>query len=88
MTMLAKRRYGMVATDKISGFSGIVIGFAQYVTGCDQYLVAPKIEDDKPGVLPESHWFDVNRLKFKKAPKPVKIATKRNRGACKAAPRK
>lgn len=40
------------------------------------------------GDLPESHWFDVNRLTFKKAPKPVKIATKRTRGAGKPAPRK
>lgn len=88
MSLLAKKRYGMTAMDKITGFVGTVTGFAQYITGCDQYLVAPQVDPEKPGELPESHWFDVNRLNFKKAPKPVKIATKRTRGACKPAPRK
>jgi hypothetical protein len=88
MSLLAKKRYGMIATDKMTGFSGLVVGFAQYITGCDQYLVAPQVAPEKPGDLPESHWFDVNRLKFKKVPKPVKINTKRTRGAGKPAPRK
>jgi len=36
---------GKKAKDKITGFVGIIIGRAQYLTGCDQYaLVAEVVE--------------------------------------------
>ena len=58
---------GSKAKDKITGFTGIVTGRAQYLTGCDQYILAQAAT--KEGVCPTS-WFDENRLEVLKD-KPV-----------------
>lgn len=46
---------------KITGFKGIVTGHAEYLTGCDQYLVQPECQSNVES-YPESHWFDEGRL--------------------------
>ena len=35
---------GLTATDRITGFKGYIIGVVAYVTGCDQYLLQPKMK--------------------------------------------
>ena len=45
--------------DKITGFQGAVIGIVEYLTGCKQLLVQPKVKD---GAWVESHWLDVDRV--------------------------
>ena len=50
---------GQKAKDKITGFEGILIGRAEYLTGCDQYgLVAPM----RDGKLCPTEWFDEGRI--------------------------
>lgn len=44
---------GVTVTDKITGF-------VQYLTGCNQCLVAPPLSAD--GGVREAAWFDVQRL--------------------------
>jgi hypothetical protein len=51
---------GITAKDKITGFQGVVAGFCQYISGCNQALLIPKIGEN--GDFKESHWFDVQRL--------------------------
>lgn len=51
---------GITVKDKITGFSGIVTGFVQYISGCNQALVAPRVGSD--GRQGDSCWFDVQRL--------------------------
>ena len=46
--------------DKITGFEGVATGHAQYISGCNQALLAPKVDAD--GGLRNSQWFDVQRL--------------------------
>ena len=50
---------GKKARDKISGFEGVITGRAQYLTGCDQYVLAPPI---KNGEMQKSEWFDEGRI--------------------------
>jgi hypothetical protein len=69
--------------DQISGFKGLVTGRCAYISGCDQALVAPSV--DKDGKLPDSQWFDVQRLIVVDA-KPVSLDNTRTPGADKAAP--
>lgn len=45
--------------DIITGFEGIVTGKCQYITGCDQVLVQPRVKDD--GSKAEGGWFDSDR---------------------------
>lgn len=52
-------KLGVKARDKITGFEGIIIGRAQYITGCDQYVIAPKA---KKGRCESAQWFDEGRV--------------------------
>lgn len=51
--------FGKKAKDKITGFEGIIIGKIQYLTGCDQYGIAPEAKDGK---VNDTNWFDTGRV--------------------------
>jgi hypothetical protein len=53
---------GFTVTDKITGFKGIVVGYVNYLTGCSQALVQPRIKAD--GSPNESLWLDVQKLEI------------------------
>jgi hypothetical protein len=52
---------GQKAKDKITGFSGILVGRCQYITGCDQYGIAPPA---KAGKTESTQWFDEGRIEI------------------------
>jgi hypothetical protein len=54
---------GQKAEDKITGFYGTIIGRAQYLTGGDQYCLAPPIRQGINEVQ-KSEWFDEGRIKI------------------------
>lgn len=54
-------KLGQKAKDKITGFEGVLIGRASYITGCDQYLVQPPLKDD---AFREGKWVDEGRLEI------------------------
>jgi hypothetical protein len=49
----------ITAKDQLTGFTGKITGHADYITGCDQYLIQP---DAKEGEWKEARWFDEGRL--------------------------
>ena len=51
--------------DVVTDFEGIVIGRVEYLTGCNQCLVTPKI--DKDGKRQTGEWFDEQRLQVLEA---------------------
>ena len=51
-------KLGHQIEDKITGFQGAVIGIVEYLTGCKQLLIQPRVKD---GAWVESHWIDVDR---------------------------
>lgn len=51
---------GVQAEDNITGFKGAVTGRVEYVTGCLQYCLTPRVDDE--GKRRDSEWFDENRL--------------------------
>lgn len=51
---------GTRVRDRITGFSGVVTGYVQYISGCNQVLVNPGV--DKDGKLMDGNWFDVQRV--------------------------
>ena len=53
-------KLGDEARDKVSGFKGIVTCAAQYITGCDCYMLTSKKCGD------DGKWFDVGRLEVTK----------------------
>jgi hypothetical protein len=75
---------GMEVQDKISGFRGTVTGRCEYITGCTQFLVQPKLKED--GSFVESRWIDEDRVEVLDAPRVVLSIKKQ--GADKEAPRR
>jgi len=53
--------FGKKATDKVTGFKGIITGKCFYMYGCAQYLLVGKV--DKEGKN-ESNWYDEGRIKI------------------------
>jgi len=66
----------------ITGFEGLVTGRCEYITGCDQYLVQPKVKD---GSHVDGKWLDDNRLE-KQDVEILKLAVGEKPGACESAP--
>lgn len=58
-----EKNLGKQGKDKITGFCGIIVGYIQYLTGCNQqYGIVPQsLEGGKP--IP-SEWFDVDRIEI------------------------
>jgi hypothetical protein len=54
-------RHGTPVEDLVTGFKGVVTGTVQYITGCNQCLVQPRVAAD--GAYRESMWIDEQRLK-------------------------
>lgn len=61
---------GTKVRDVITGFEGMATGRAEYLTGCVQVCVSPRIGDD--GKVRDSHWFDEDRLEVVDA-KPIAL---------------
>ena len=58
---------GKKGTDTITGFTGIIIGYVQYSTGCNQYLIVPKCSKGETNKKPEGHWIDDSRIIIKES---------------------
>lgn len=54
--------HGDKVRDQLSGFEGVISGRADYITGCNQYLVSQPV--DKDGKHREGRWFDEQRLEL------------------------
>ena len=54
-----KIEMGREYKDKITGFRGICTGKAEYISGCSQVLITPKV---KKGEGTKAEWFDEQRL--------------------------
>lgn len=55
-------KLGNEVLDTITGFQGVVVGIASYLTGCNQMCVQPMCKAEDKGTYPESKWFDEGRL--------------------------
>ncbi len=85
-----KYKLGIEAKDKVTGFKGIIMGYAQYLTGCDQYVIQPLCDEKKLGDYPDSSWFDEGRIETLKKKRTVtakKVAGKK-KGCDYSAPKK
>ena len=51
--------------DKITGFKGVCTGYCEYISGCNQALLAPRVGKDGKSV--DAGWYDVQRLEQTKA---------------------
>lgn len=52
-------KLGTTVEDIITGFTGMVTGRVEYISGCNQLLVQPRV--DKNGAFQPQQWFDEER---------------------------
>ena len=52
--------FGKMGKDKVTGFEGIITGCCEYLYGCSQYLLTPKVKEDN--TKQDGHWFDEGRI--------------------------
>lgn len=71
---MGKLKNGQKVRDSITGFEGVITGHADYISGCEQYLVQPAV--DEKGAFVNSLWFDEQRLDFVKE-KTVRLVNKK-----------
>ena len=55
-------RLGLKVRDKVTGFEGIATAKCEYINGCIQYGVTPKIGED--GKYPDCQYLDYKRLEI------------------------
>lgn len=53
---------GSRVRDRITGFEGIITARIEFLTGCDRYIVQPRV--DKDGKVPRSETFDEATLEL------------------------
>ena len=78
-------KLGQKVRDKITGFTGLVTGKVEYITGCNQVLVCPPVKDD--GTLVDSNWFDEQRIDVVEA-RPLRMDNSKANGPDKPAPKR
>jgi len=69
--------------DKITGFKGVCTGYCEYLSGCNQALLIPRVSKD--GKSPDGGWYDVQRLE-RVGKKIVKLDNSETPGCDMAAP--
>ena len=74
---------GRRVKDRITGFTGVVTGRVEYITGCNLVLVAPPLGPD--GALRDSAWFDEQHVTYVDEER-ITIDNGSNPGFDKAAP--
>lgn len=57
-----KIQLGLEAKDKVTGFKGVIIGKAEYLTGCNQYGLCPPVSAE--GKKVDTEWFDEGRIEI------------------------
>lgn len=72
--------------DKITGFQGVATGYVNYISGCNQVLLAPHVSDD--GSMRDSYWFDVQRVEVISGSGTIILHNEQNLGFDKAAPKR
>lgn len=78
-------RFGKKARDKVTGFTGVITGRADYMYGCSQLVLAPAV--DKDGKMADGHWFDEGRIEIlEEAVKPSSVQASRPGGPQRDAP--
>lgn len=53
---------GLEAKDKITGFTGIIIGRCEHLFGCNTYGIAPRNYDTEKNKRGDTEWFDEGRI--------------------------
>jgi len=74
---------GDTVRDRITGFEGVVTGRVEYITGCNQLLVSPRVKD---GAKQDACWFDEQRCEVDVSAERIVLDNSKTPGADMPAP--
>jgi len=57
-------KLGRKVRDKVTGFEGIATSRVEYINGCIQYGVTPKVKKDDRTAYPDSTYVDEGQLEL------------------------
>lgn len=57
-----KESFGLTGKDIITGFTGVITGACSYISGCDQFLLAPR--KNEAGEVKDGQWYDSSRVEI------------------------
>ncbi len=80
-----KLNLGWTYIDKVTGFRGVAVGRVEYLTGCNQVLLVPRV--DKDGKEVESKWLDEQRLDVDESAAPIQLNNEQTPGFDAPAPK-
>ena len=60
---MSNQNIGLLGTDKRSGFTGTITGWAEFSYGSPQYLLTPKSRTKDE--YRDSYWFDIELIEVK-----------------------
>lgn len=81
-----KTELGSTVTDEITGFTGIVTGRVEYISGCNQLLVTARVGAD--GAVKDPQWFDEQRCAVDSSKPKLVLKNEASPGFDKAAPKR
>jgi len=64
---------GCTAKDIVTGFTGVVTGKAEYMTGCVQFSLTPGV--DSNGKFQDNQWVDEGRLEVMQDVKLIEVVS-------------
>lgn len=76
--------HGKTYKDKVSGFIGVCTGIADYISGCKQALLIPRV--GKGGTAVDGAWYDVQRLEEQVGIAQICLNNRKTPGCDKQAP--
>lgn len=80
-------KLGQKAKDKVTGFTGIIIGVVDYLYGCKQYGIVPQVKKNAEKVE-GAVWFDEGRIEILgKGILPEEVKVKKSGGINNDAPK-
>lgn len=83
---MKKIKLGTKVIDKVTGFTGIATSRVEYINGCVQYGVTPKVKKDDTTAYPESTYVDEGQLELIK--ETVNIKKEQTGGVRRDAPKR
>lgn len=81
-----KTELGSTVTDKITGFTGIVTGRVEYISGCNQLLVTSRVGSD--GAVKDPQWLDEQRCEVDTSKPKLVLNNQDNPGFDRPAPKR
>ena len=78
---MKNKNLGRLGTDIVTGFTGTIVGYVEYLTGCNQYLIVPKCKKGEEHSKPSGEWIDDSRIEISETKKMLKLVPTESTGA-------